>query len=70
MLPDRADLSVPAPRPRAVLKAVAVAAAALGAVAATYRIAPHAPADPPFADTRGTGAAGLLAEPAVFQARR
>ncbi len=70
MLPDHADPSVPAPRPRAVLKAVAVTAAALGAAVATCRIAPHAPAASPYADAWGAGAAGLRAEPAALQARR
>ncbi len=68
MLPDRADLSVPAPRPRAVLKAVAVTAAAMGAAAATYRIAPHAPATLLHADA--PEAAGLQGERAAFEVRR
>ena len=75
MLPDRADLSVPAPRPRAVLRAVAVTVAALGVAVATCRIAPRAPAAPPYADAqeadaRGADTAGLRAEPAALQARR
>ncbi len=69
MLPDHADPSVPAPRPRAVLKAVAVTVAALGAAAATYRIAPHAPAPPLHADAPWPGATGLQGEPAAFQTR-
>ena len=68
MLPDRADLSVPVPRLRAMLKAVAVTAAAMGAAVAAYRIAPHAPATPLRADA--PGAAGLQGEPAAFQVRR
>ena len=69
MLPGRADLSVPVPCSRAVLKAVAVTVAALGAAVATYWIAPHAPAVSPYADAQEAGAAGLRAEPAAFQAR-
>lgn len=70
MLPDRADLGVPAPRPRAVLKAVAVTAAALGAAAATYWIVPHGPAAPLHADAPWPGTAGMRGEAAAFQVRR
>lgn len=48
---------------------VAVTVAALGAAAATYRIAQHGPTAPLQSGTPGPGTAGLRAEPAAFQAQ-
>ena len=67
--PDRADLSVPAPRPRAVMKAVVVMAAALTAAVVTHQIMPRAPATPLQTDVWQAGAGGLRGGPATFQPR-